>query len=363
MIKKVATILILCLFHVAGNSQVRVEGSASTGVLIQHKFKNMASLAKERPYAYALCVSQQTDSNQVWAASYNYPRYGMELLFLSPGDPEDIGYAYCVIPYIRFSFLRKNYLFDPGFYIGIGMGYITKPFDPNNNYKNFVISRHWNVAATLNLDVETRLSDHFFLRSSVGVAHFSNGAIKMPNYGLNIFTGTISASYVLSEKNVLSLKNKPDELKQDHRTHIDLFFSGGQKENRILLNGEKYRMGAISAQGSYRYGRVLAVGATADLFYDSSERAEKMYVDSASIAYWRSLKPGLAISHEFFFGRISAFLQYGIYIHLNKYSDQATYQRLALRYAITNRIRGHFGIKTNFFEADYMELGMGIRLY
>jgi hypothetical protein len=243
------------------------------------------------------------------------------------------------------------------------MGYVTKPFDPNKNYKNIILSSHWNAAATFNFDVETRLFDHISLRPSVGLVHLSNGARKMPNYGLNLFTGSITASYALSEKKIFPSKNRSDEPETARRTNIDVFLFGGQKESWPLFNGEKYGVAAIAVEGSYRYAQQLSLGVCADLLYDSSGRIEILQIDSVSITHWQTLKPSLAASHEFFFGRLSAFLQYGFYIHLNKYHDHATYQRLALRYALNERFRLHFGLKTHLLRADYTEFGLGIKVF
>ena len=361
--RKITTILILSLFYAAGNSQVHVEGAATTGVLVQRNFRGIGSLIKERPYAYSLGVSLQTDSCQTWAEFYNYPRYGVELLFFSPGNPEDIGQIYCAIPYMRFSLGRKNYLFNPVLRVGIGLGYVTKPFDIDNNYRNIILSSRWNAAATFNFDVEARLSNRISLRSGVGLVHLSNGASKMPNQGVNIFTGSIAASYAFGEEAARLYKDTPDEPKPARQMHIDLFLFGGQKESRVLFDGEKYGMAAFSAQGSYRYKSQSAVGACVDLFYDSSKHLEILKEDSVSISRWQTLQPGLALSHEFFFGRLSAFLQCGVYIPLNKYNDQIAYQRLALRYAASNRIRLHFGLKNHLFVADHIELGLGVRVF
>ena len=364
LMRKITIILFFCLFHVAGNSQIYIEGTATTGVMIQRNFRGSASLLKERPYACGLSVSQQTDSCQTWASFFNYPRYGVEFLFVSPGNPENIGRVYSLISHMRFSLLRKNYLLNPGFRIGLGVGYVTKPFDPNTNYKNIILSSHWNAAVALSLDVEARLfGSRLLLRSGVGLTHFSNGATKIPNFGMNIFTGSVTASYALSEKKLFPCKYTPDKPEPDRRINIDVFLLGGRKESWDLFDGEKYGVAALSAEASYRYARQLRIGVCADLLYDSSKRMEILKTDSVSIAHWKTLKPGLALSHEFLFGRLSAFLQYGVYIHLNKYDDRATYQRLALRYALTDRFRLHLGLKSHKTRADCIEFGLGVRVF
>ena len=368
LMKKITVTFIFLLFFAAGQSQTRIEGAFSTGVLVEHHANKMAALAKERPYALELGVSRQTGSNQAWAASYNYPRYGVSLLFLSPGNPEDIGQIYGLIPNMRFSFLRRNYLFDPGLRIGVGAGYVTKPFDPNTNYKNIILSSHWNAAVSFGFDLEARLPKQLALRSSIGIVHFSNGATKIPNYGINLFVASIGLSYAFSAvEQPCFVHRAPAEKvfiggKKEQRRHLDIFLTGGPKENRVLFDGEKYAVATVSTEGSYRYVRQAAVGVGVDLSYDWSERKEILKENGVSIAEWQALKPGLAVHHEFFFGRLSAFTQLGAYIHLNKYNTQTTYQRFALRYTAGDRLRLHLGVKSFGLAADSMEFGLGFRI-
>jgi len=371
--KKLTILLLLCMFYGAGKAQISVEGTAAAGMLLEHH-GNMSILARERPYAFSLGLARQTD-RQSWASFYNFPRYGVSLIYLSPGDPEDIGQIYAVMSYIHFSFLKQNhYWLTPGMRAGVGIGYVTKPYDANTNYRNTVLSTHWNVGLSLDFDLEARVYKGFYLRPGIGLLHFSNGATRVPNYGINLLMASITARYVFgqTEENCFLFK-APEEKnffaptkKRDRRTHLDLFLTGGVKENRFLFDAEKYGAGVFSVQGSYRYASQAAVGVAANVFYDSSEYKEILHNNAgASLERWQITKPGFGLNHEFFFGRLSFFAEGGVYVHLHKYSTQLTYQRFALRYAAGNLLRLHLGVKTYYYSglaADWIEFGLGFRV-
>jgi hypothetical protein len=80
---------------------------------------------------------------------------------------------------------------------------------------------------------------------------------------------------------------------------------------------------------------------------------------------WQTAMPGVGINHEFFFGKLSFFTHFGFYIHLNDYNEQFAYQRFAFRYAASENLRLHLGVKTCSYAgmaADWIELGLGFRI-
>jgi hypothetical protein len=80
-----------------------------------------------------------------------------------------------------------------------GLGMFTKKYDALDNSINEAIS------STINISVETRLYSKInfhpmFLEYSYGLTHFSNGLIKSPNLGINVFNNNFSMGYYFEEE-------------------------------------------------------------------------------------------------------------------------------------------------------------------
>jgi hypothetical protein len=188
--KKLTFMLVLCLFYGAAYSQTYLEGAISSGVFLpQHD--NSADFPY--PYAWSLGMSQQVGSGGLF---YNYPRYGAQVMLISLGKPEDtgIGRIYSLQPYLRFSFLKQKYLFNPGLHLAAGVGYMAETLDPDASVANPLLSSRWNAVAAADLDLETRLSPRFFLRTGIGVMHLSSLS-KTPE-SVNMLTATVGLAYV-----------------------------------------------------------------------------------------------------------------------------------------------------------------------
>jgi hypothetical protein len=71
---------------------------------------------------------------------------------------------------------------------------------------------------------------------------------------------------------------------------------------------------------------------------------------------------GVFIGHELFINRISLEAQVGYYVYQPFKKDIPVYDRVGIKYYVTDKIFAGFTIKTHMFLAEALEFGIGVRL-
>lgn len=132
------------------------------------------------------------NSNE-WAYWLKHPTTGINIGFTDLGNPEELGYAVSLMPFIEFdAFGRRQKDFKV--LVGMGTSYFNKKYDAVDNPFNQAVTTDltWSFRASLNyVFLKTPKVDYRF-----GVVYFhnSNGHTKLPNQGLNSFLGSVSAA-------------------------------------------------------------------------------------------------------------------------------------------------------------------------
>ena len=71
---------------------------------------------------------------------------------------------------------------------------------------------------------------------------------------------------------------------------------------------------------------------------------------------------GIFVGHELFINKVSLVTQIGYYVYKPLKSDAALYDRLGMKYYISNKFYTEIAIKTHGFLAEALEFGVGVRL-
>ena len=101
-----------------------------------------------------------------------------------PGEITELGSAFSIFPFIDFPLTRyKNFSVNFRFRTGRCV-YLTKRFDRLTNYKDLAIGSHINASANMMFKSEYKLSERLNISLGFGLQHFSNGSLKLPNYGI-----------------------------------------------------------------------------------------------------------------------------------------------------------------------------------
>jgi len=327
------------------------------GSVIPHE-KPLNPLKKGLIKAFEVNYSFKNINSEPWNKHYNNPEIGVSYLFIDLGYSKVLGYAHCFYPYISFPLAKYNKPISLNLKTALGLSYASKVYDSISNPLNVAISSHINLYASLGLEVGFKLSNK--LNASIGIfgSHLSNGAIKKPNYGLNILTGSFGISYNLSRKTIINNKSTNNGF---DNSRWFLIAGGGIKEAN-KPGGSKYGVGSLSLEYSMPYKTFFRFGSSLDYMYDAS--TIKHFRDDLEKynSKLKASKVGVTIMSEMALNRLSAFANLGIYLYNHDKQNDALYQRIGLRYRFCKSLYSQIALKTHMNVADYIEFAIVFKL-
>ncbi|HQI45172.1 MAG TPA: acyloxyacyl hydrolase [Bacteroidales bacterium] len=343
-------------FKKKDSSIISMETKLHYGFIMPHH-KYIQYLSTGHFTAFELNVGKQTNGRKKWHQLYNYPYIGLSFWTANMANPEVLGSVYTLYPYLNFNLVDHRKL-DFNFRFGTGIAYITKKFEPFDNYKNLLIGTNLNVAISLLYELKWAIQQHIQLSTGVGMTHFSNGALKMPNLGINIPTVNVGVAYLLNTNKPFFVPTESLCNKDTTKFEIQSIVSGGIKEIYPAC-GDKFGVFSWSNSLIKTWSLKRKIGVGIDLFWEFSNiRSLKRQGIEVKHAY-EVIKPGVHVLHQLRFSRLSLVTQIGFYIYAKDKSDGPIYDRLALQYKLNNNILLNVALKTHFAKADFVEWGIG----
>lgn len=315
--------------------------------------------------AFELSIQKSTWGKERWETEYAYPLLGMSVLYTPLGGFGALGSAIAVYPFINFP-LFKNRRQSLNFRMGLGLGYLTNFYQRTENYKNFAIGSHINVAGRLYFEYRRKLSRRATFSTGFGLTHFSNGSVKTPNYGLNILTATAGMAISLGRPNPYSSNQILPELypfEFDGRKSLDLNFSFSLAlKNMTQVNGEKFMVYATYVNLMKRVSFKSSIGLGLDLVYDGSDKFLLEWNGTPADNTFQLLKPGVNVAYELMMSRLSFLFNVGFYLAGHERSEGDMYQRLTLKYRFARDYFALIALSANFGKAEFVGFGLGYNL-
>ena len=151
--------------------------------------------------SFELSLHRNTYGMQRWEVLHNYPAIGLTFYYSQLNGSQycsELGDVIAVYPFINFP-INNSQSSKITFKLGVGLSYLTNKFDPTENYHNYAIGSHVNAAVNLSFEYRQRFSERLFWVNSFGLTHFSNGATRTPNMGINIFSLASGFSWYLKK--------------------------------------------------------------------------------------------------------------------------------------------------------------------
>jgi Lipid A 3-O-deacylase (PagL) len=305
---------------------------------------------------------KQTHGTKEWQKAYDFPDYGGYFLY-QQFDNKYLGANFSIGALYNFYFLNRNLQLK----VCQGITYVTKPYDKITNSKNkaFGSTIMPNVNFGLSFKKENFI-DKFGIQAGILFTHYSNGRSKSPNSGLNSYLLNLGVNYDFDGKS----QNNKDTISNAKRftepLKYNLVLRTGVNESPIIGSGQSpfYHIGFYVDK---RINRKSALQLGTELFLTTSF---KDFIKFKSIAYpEKNIDPntdykrvGLFIGHELFVNRISLEAQVGYYIYEPFKNDISIYDRIGMKYYVSEKVSIGFMVKTHVFLAEALEFGVGIRL-
>jgi hypothetical protein len=334
------------------------------GFLWAHR-PTMSHLVNKHIPTLEISVWKTTNQTQCWHEPYNNPQSGASFTVIPLGD-ERLGTAFGLYPFVMLPLRKEQKKFNVNIQLGWGIGWITNKFDPIENHKNNAIGSNLNTCILIRSTLKYDCSDRLIFEAGLGMTHFSNGAMTLPNLGLNIpmieggFHYRIATKYEQCDQRVLERVMRTDSLVNDRRWHLTTVLNIGM--NDIAAPGGN-RFGIANVQATYmrNTARKHRFGGGIDIMYSQGVRHIMVYNDNPTSAL-QAVQVGVKFSYELVFGRLFMPYELGVYA-ISKYKDAGpVYNRFGARYLINDHLVASLSLKTHLARAEHWEIGMGWRL-
>ena len=325
------------------------------GFIIDHH-KSMQHLTTGHFPSAEFSIGKATTGNKQWQSLYGYPEIGICLFYSGLANDTHLGKIFAIYPYINFPIFKSD-IYKLSFRFGTGLSYITKPFSLQDNYKNFAIGSHLNAAINLHFENNFNITKQILFNIGIGLSHFSNGAFKMPNLGINI--PTISSGVYYKFNKTKYLIEKKDTLINRKIKYLILATAGIKEINPV--NGPKYGTYALSFCALKPMNLKKNIGIGLDLFYDSSTLQLLKNANKPPKSNIDIIKIGINATYEIIISKVSINIQLGDYLYNVDKSHGSVYEKLACRYYVSKSLFTEIALKANTTVADNFSIGVGYK--
>ena len=291
--------------------------------------------------------SQHLDISYTKYSNYA-PNFGIGLNYINSGNQTYIGNIGGIYGFTKMLLTPKDSTLK--FKLGIGTAYVEKIYDPIKNNKNIAIGTHWNANVVLQIEKEIAIKKQHFLHLGFSITHFSNGAFKNPNLGLNFVSFALGYSYFKNKKTVFVPKENDKQMKWS----INIAWKTGFREN-YEYQERKYPFHSLSIFANNQKNNKKNYLFGIDFFYNPSVQ----FFNSAT----SPLQIGSFIGKEWSLNKLLLEIDLGTYLFDQYKSDGFIYQRLAINYNITKNIKTSISLKLHRLSvAQVLQLGIAYQI-
>lgn len=343
--------LLPLISSVQAQSTYGFEGRFKAGFLVGHRAV-MGHLVTQHSYAGEVSYVFRTNGQRNWHGAYKYPEIGVTLYAGSIGNPEVLGNFFGGYSFITFPFIaRKNFRFNGKLGCGLGLG--TKHYDEVTNPKNVAISTPLNAMICLGIDARYYMGNNW-LSLGIDMTHFSNGAYKVPNIGLNL--PYLSFGYGHYVRHAENIQEEPGGWHMPYRKIIPGFTGIISAKEVFPTSGKRYPVYALSIHARTflkpRVGWELA-------FDVISKQAILAYRPEVPKTQMEMVQMGAFLGYLLPLDRFHFVLGMGYYLKDRFQPEDAFYHRVGIRYYLDNGINFNLVLKSHWARADYIEWGIG----
>lgn len=202
---KIIVVLCICIFTCQRNSNAQtlknkwlgMNAGMGTMLLPGYVFKDNTTRLDDRiPYAHIGMMWELKNKEQAWAKRLNAQYQSINLSFREQSDldaeydtlPNTFGNAISINYHLHILLLgneKHQFQILPG----VGFTYDTKTY--YNDNRNIYIGSHLNFLATAELGYLYFVSEKLLFNIQAGFFHYSNGAMILPNRGINSLNTSI----------------------------------------------------------------------------------------------------------------------------------------------------------------------------
>lgn len=348
---KLAVLFLICIANGSyAQNNWGIEAKVHSGYLAVHR-PAITHLPKDPVFAGEVSYFVDLHEDKTWVSAFSTPRIGLTAFYSSTGNTEILGSLFGGLAFGDLPFLRtEKHSFSAR--VGSGLAFATKVFDPATNPKNNAMSAYVNVIVEMSLNYRLYHKNNEY-GIGFGLNHFSNGANKLPNLGLNYPTITLSYG---NKRGVFVNKERsmyPSSWQAPWEVGTNFIFSSKEV---FPTGGKKYPIFALNVFARKVFSPKCGVEFGLDGIYktallDYLPEFEKKPIDI--------FQGGFFTGYVLSFDRFSTILGMGVYFIDRYLPEDRIYHRIGMRYKFNNNLMAGVTLKSNWGKADYVEWSVG----
>ncbi len=391
MILRLAATLFLTAWTLAASAQfvtdsiVRynhlVSASVTPGIILQTndflRGDNVTGQPMRHQVLTRAAFGWQTLGHKDWEIVHRLPSFGIGVATAFLDNKDEIGQPISLYGFYNGVFKRwDNHEFK--YNIETGVAFHWKSYNLHNNPNNISIGSKLTAHVGLNLEYSYTFADRLVVGLGAGVTHFSNGAIRKPNKGINLFGGQLKLAYLLNDIKRPTHLPKVDKIKGNElditigygikRFEIDtLEYPGTRYEYEPKIH---YNILTLQALYLHRYCHKGKYGGGFSFLYDDFMGSDLHPADDGHAilihgAVHKRFAIATMVAHEFCISRLSVVTQIGYYLLsptdvVPKQTKEPLFQRAGIKYTFPCNIHAGVHIYAHRLSvADFIEWNIG----
>ncbi len=316
----------------------------------------------------------ETVGKKPWEEVYGYSSLGFGISLFDFFTPNATGYPFSVYGFINPNIYKyKRFSFNG--LVSLGMSFNWKHYG-YFNLDNNAISLSRSVYIELGAEANYHLSDKLILSIGGLVGHFSNGATRRPNQGINTMGLQYSIKYLLNEKKQPLIHHTIEPFKANSHFLISAHFGtqNFQVDSLSNLVEDKYKginfvMWGITGEYQRQVTNYSKFGFGINILDDGSVGATYIVEDSGIeeakiLPIHQRLKISIFPSYELVLHKFGIIVQPGLYIVKNSLAKDVPvfYQRIGARFNVHKNLFCGVSLRAfSFSSSNFIEYNAGYR--
>lgn len=324
------------------------------GFLVAHRDDSKNLEAHIHGFEFQISKLQ---SVQPWAKHYKKPEVYMGFLYMNLGRPNLTGQAFAAMPGFETSVktLKKSQI---RFRFSTGLAYLTRKFNPYENRRNQAIGSHINGVMQGVATWERKfVNNPWHIQLGIGLTHFSNGAFRVPNLGVNMPSLYFGANYLKEQR---ASKIRVKDTLNPYPWQVYAVYGFKERSLTQTTGFNIWSVGLthlkhVNIKRSWRFG--------SDIYLDKTHVFVKdMNAPLTGLAVPDFTELGFYVGHQLLISRVYFITDIGFYAYKPSSHKYTTYQRLGFNYHFSQRAYVLTALKIHFGIADHFTWGVGYRL-
>ncbi len=311
---------------------------------------------QSHPWAITAYYNRFHLGKRTWEQDFRYPQSSFALTYFNYQN-SIIGHSLALSANMLLPIYREKKS-TLQFKIGTGLAFASNPFDIETNFQNNVLSNIWSYVMQGGFWWNYHLNSHFRLKTGLQITHYSNGAFKLPNAGVNVITTFAGISYVFNPEKIAFQKSEKTAFSKNWYLQTAL---GGSLIETEINQPHKHSVFNVGLYVARDINRKHRFNAGLDISWNEGIKyqIEQKFGSQNPKPDYRRI--GIAVGDEITFGDMSLNIQLGYYIRrqFEAKTDMPFYQRYGLKWYFHKNIFAGLLLKTHASVAECAEFTLG----